>query len=195
MRITWFPVLDLGMVCIDKLLGFENSIDQRLPSYKHSLDATANNKHFSLAASTHDQDVFSFYPDERFCNGFEEVLSRYREIVPNLRLAGLNLVFWCWCFSSHSIRWSLELDFLVYAYHFVAGPTSFAPIIEMAMTIVEQSAGQYHVLLIIADGQVRFLFYSCNLNSETNKGQKCHAFVTKMSGMRDGKLDYLGKKL
>lgn len=72
-------------------------------------------------ASTHDQDVFSFYPDERFCNGFEEVLSRYREIVPNLRLAG---------------------------------PTSFAPIIEMAMTIVEQSAGQYHVLLIIADGQV-----------------------------------------
>lgn len=72
-------------------------------------------------ASTHDQDVFSFFPDDRFCNGFEEVLSRYREIVPHLRLAG---------------------------------PTSFAPVIEMAMTIVEQSGGQYHVLLIIADGQV-----------------------------------------
>ncbi|KAJ1412731.1 Zinc finger, RING-type [Sesbania bispinosa] len=72
-------------------------------------------------ASTHDQDVFSFYPDERFCNGFEDVLSRYREIVPNIRLAG---------------------------------PTSFAPIVEMAMTIVEQSGGQYHVLVIIADGQV-----------------------------------------
>ncbi|XWS44099.1 hypothetical protein CRYUN_Cryun15aG0015700 [Craigia yunnanensis] len=72
-------------------------------------------------ASTHDQDVFSFYPNERLCNGFEEVLSRYREIVPHLRLAG---------------------------------PTSFAPIIEMAMTIVEQSGGQYHVLVIIADGQV-----------------------------------------
>ncbi|XP_030530849.1 E3 ubiquitin-protein ligase RGLG2-like isoform X2 [Rhodamnia argentea] len=72
-------------------------------------------------ASTHDQDVFSFYPDDRFCNGFEEVLSCYREIVPHLRLAG---------------------------------PTSFAPIIEMAMTIVEQSGGQYHVLVIIADGQV-----------------------------------------
>ncbi|KAK7316149.1 hypothetical protein VNO77_34922 [Canavalia gladiata] len=72
-------------------------------------------------ASTHDQDVFSFYPDERFCNGFEEVLSRYREIVPNIRLAG---------------------------------PTSFAPIVEMATTIVEQSGGQYHVLVIIADGQV-----------------------------------------
>ncbi|CAJ1938208.1 unnamed protein product [Sphenostylis stenocarpa] len=72
-------------------------------------------------ASTHDQDVFNFHSDERFCNGFEEVLSRYRDIVPRLRLAG---------------------------------PTSFAPIIEMAMTIVEQSGGQYHVLLIIADGQV-----------------------------------------
>ncbi|XP_039051945.1 E3 ubiquitin-protein ligase RGLG2-like [Hibiscus syriacus] len=72
-------------------------------------------------ASTHDQEVFSFYPDEMFCNGFEEVLRRYRELVPNLRLAG---------------------------------PTSFAPIIEMAITIVEQSGGQYHVLLIIADGQV-----------------------------------------
>lgn len=73
-------------------------------------------------ASTHDQEVFSFYPDEGyFCNGFEEVLRRYRELVPQLRLAG---------------------------------PTSFAPIIEMAITIVEQSGGQYHVLVIIADGQV-----------------------------------------
>ncbi|XP_073148300.1 E3 ubiquitin-protein ligase RGLG2-like [Henckelia pumila] len=72
-------------------------------------------------ASTHDQEVFSFFPDEKFCDGFEEVLTRYRELVPQLRLAG---------------------------------PTSFAPIIEMATTIVEQSGGQYHVLLIIADGQV-----------------------------------------
>lgn len=72
-------------------------------------------------ASTHDQEVFSFNAEDRFCHGFEEVLSRYRELVPQLRLAG---------------------------------PTSFAPIIEMAITIVEQSEGQYHVLLIIADGQV-----------------------------------------
>ncbi|GER38463.1 indole-3-glycerol phosphate synthase [Striga asiatica] len=58
---------------------------------------------------------------DEICEGFEEVLSRYRELVPQLRLAG---------------------------------PTSFAPVIEMAITIVEQSGGQYHVLLIIADGQV-----------------------------------------
>ncbi|KAH6801904.1 RING domain ligase1 [Perilla frutescens var. frutescens] len=72
-------------------------------------------------ASTHDQDVFSFYPDGRFCEGFEEVLTRYKDLVPQLRLSG---------------------------------PTSFAPVIEMAMSIVDESRGQYHVLLIIADGQV-----------------------------------------
>lgn len=43
---------------------------------------------FVLAASTHDQEVFSFYPDEKFCSGFEEVLTRYRKLVPQLRLAG-----------------------------------------------------------------------------------------------------------
>lgn len=34
------------------------------------------------------------------------------------------------------------------------GPTSFAPIINAAIDIVERSNGQYHVLVIIADGQV-----------------------------------------
>jgi hypothetical protein len=36
----------------------------------------------------------------------------------------------------------------------MAGPTSFAPIINAAVDIVEESGGQYHVLIIIADGQV-----------------------------------------
>ncbi|XP_076960227.1 E3 ubiquitin-protein ligase RGLG2-like [Bidens hawaiensis] len=72
-------------------------------------------------ASTHDEGVFFFYPDSHPCQGFEDVLRRYREIVPQLKLSG---------------------------------PTSFAPIIETAVSIVEESGGQYHVLLIIADGQV-----------------------------------------
>ncbi|KAK6924277.1 Copine, C-terminal [Dillenia turbinata] len=72
-------------------------------------------------ASTHDKFVFSFYSDQRDCHGFEEVLARYREIVPYLNLSG---------------------------------PTSFAPIIDAAVDIVEQRNGQYHVLVIIADGQV-----------------------------------------
>ncbi|XP_045823977.1 E3 ubiquitin-protein ligase RGLG3 isoform X1 [Trifolium pratense] len=72
-------------------------------------------------ASTHDQNVFSFYPDNRVCHGFEEVLARYRQIVPLLKLSG---------------------------------PTSFSPVIDAAIDIVERNNGQYHVLVIIADGQV-----------------------------------------
>ncbi|XP_020215903.1 E3 ubiquitin-protein ligase RGLG3 [Cajanus cajan] len=81
-------------------------------------------------ASTHDQNVFSFYPGDRYCHGFEEVLARYREIVPHLKLSG---------------------------------PTSFAPVIDAAVDIVERS-GQYHVLVIIADGQV-------TRNSDTPHGK------------------------
>ncbi len=36
----------------------------------------------------------------------------------------------------------------------MAGPTSFAPIVDAAVDIVEESGGLYHVLIIIADGQV-----------------------------------------
>ncbi|KAG0469432.1 hypothetical protein HPP92_016132 [Vanilla planifolia] len=72
-------------------------------------------------ASTHDQYVFSFYADHHPCHGFEEVLARYRQIVPHLKLSG---------------------------------PTSFAPLVDAAIDIVERSNGQYHVLVIIADGQV-----------------------------------------
>lgn len=72
-------------------------------------------------ASTHDKNVFSFFLEHRYCHGFEEVLGRYRDIVPHLNLSG---------------------------------PTSFAPIIDAAIDIVEKSSGQYHVLVIVADGQV-----------------------------------------
>lgn len=38
----------------------------------------------------------------------------------------------------------------------MTGPTSFAPIIDAAVDIVENTGGQYHVLIIIADGQVYY---------------------------------------
>ncbi|XP_042519998.1 E3 ubiquitin-protein ligase RGLG4 [Macadamia integrifolia] len=72
-------------------------------------------------ATTHDQEVFSFHSDHTPCHGFEEVLTCYKQIVPNLRLSG---------------------------------PTSFGPVVEAAIDIVEKSGGQFHVLVIIADGQV-----------------------------------------
>lgn len=113
------------------------------------------------AATTHDQDVFSFYLEDRFCNGFEEVLNRYREIVPRLRLAGSVLndntnsrLVPSEYFKICALQRSMENNYI----SSLAGPTSFAPIIEMAITIVEQSGGQYHVLLIIADGQVLQFF-------------------------------------
>lgn len=40
------------------------------------------------------------------------------------------------------------------------GPTSFAPIVEAAVDIVERTGGQYHVLVIIADGQVEISYFS-----------------------------------
>ncbi|KAL9257290.1 E3 ubiquitin-protein ligase RGLG3-like protein [Drosera capensis] len=72
-------------------------------------------------ATTHDIDVFGFYPDLRPCRGFEEALDRCREITPLIKLSG---------------------------------PTSSAPVIDAAIGIVEESRGQYHVLVIVADGQV-----------------------------------------
>ncbi|XP_048140804.1 E3 ubiquitin-protein ligase RGLG2-like [Rhodamnia argentea] len=39
-------------------------------------------------ATTHDQEVFSFYADNRPCEGFEEVLSRYRDLVLDVHLSG-----------------------------------------------------------------------------------------------------------
>ena len=46
------------------------------------------------------------------------------------------------------------LSIAQFFYSDMTGPTSFAPIIETAIGIVDNSGGQYHVLMIIADGQV-----------------------------------------
>lgn len=40
-----------------------------------------------------------------------------------------------------------------------SGPTSYAPVVEAAVDIVERSRGQFHVLVIIADGQVDFTIH------------------------------------
>lgn len=83
MRITWFLAMDLEMVFHLRVV----SIFKFILLYNRDLMWF-----YIFAASTHDQEVFSFYPDENtYCNGFEEVLRRYRELVPQLRLAGCNL--------------------------------------------------------------------------------------------------------
>ncbi|AAF97976.1 F21J9.21 [Arabidopsis thaliana] len=72
---------------------------------------------YQQAISVIGKTLYAFDEDNLIpCYGFgDDVVSRYREIVPQLRLVG---------------------------------PTSFAPIIERAMTIVEESGGQYHVHVI-----------------------------------------------
>ena len=55
----------------------------------------------------------------------------------------------------------------LYVLFFSVGPTSFAPMIEGAIHIVEQSGRQYHVLLIIVDGQVENILYINWLSKQT----------------------------
>lgn len=52
-----------------------------------------------------------------------------------------------------------KLLYIILGLQLLAGPTSFAPMVEAAIDIVERSGGQYHVLVIIADGQVRVKTY------------------------------------
>ncbi|CAL5090253.1 unnamed protein product [Urochloa decumbens] len=95
--------------------------------------------------STHDRNVFNFYRNGRACNGVSEALQRYREIAPHVRLSGTKHL------SVISFLPLTVTDRLVGS---GLGPTSLAPIIETATRIVEVSRHQYHILLIIADGQV-----------------------------------------
>ncbi|GMN45861.1 hypothetical protein TIFTF001_015037 [Ficus carica] len=83
-------------------------------------------------ASTLDQEVFSFHEDNLPCDGFEEALSCYRKLVPNLKLGG---------------------------------PTSYAPIVDAAIHVVEKSSGQYHVLFVIFNDNAR---ESTSSSHETN---------------------------
>ncbi|KAJ3707950.1 hypothetical protein LUZ61_011655 [Rhynchospora tenuis] len=121
----WTGKLSFGRRCLHDIGSAQNPYEQAISIIGRTLSVFDEDNLIPCFgfgdASTHDQEVFSFYSDNRSCNGFEEALDRYREIVPNLRLAG---------------------------------PTSFAPIIETAIGIVDSTGGQYHVLLIIADGQV-----------------------------------------
>ena len=71
-------------------------------------------------SETTDEEVFSFKGDDLACQGFEEVLDRYNEVVKGITLSG---------------------------------PTSFAPIIAKAIQVVKNTK-TYHILVIIADGQV-----------------------------------------
>lgn len=68
-----------------------------------------------------------------------------------LVLPTVKILYW----YKQIVQLCINYKFEAYIIFCFSGPTSFAPMIETAMSIVESSGGQYHVLLIIADGQVR----------------------------------------
>eukprot|EP00873_Tetraselmis_striata_P025105 jgi/Tetstr1/445369/TSEL_033167.t1 len=101
------PYQEATLAIASTLAPFDD--DQLIPVYGFG-DTTTNDRH-----------VFSFFPGDKPCQGLEQVMQRYSDIVPHTRLAG---------------------------------PTSFAPLIYRAINIVRESEGGFHILVIIADGQV-----------------------------------------
>lgn len=109
------------------------------------------------AAGAGDHSVVSLLPGERPCVGIEQVLEAYSQVIPHVRVsAGVVGVD-----APASLRaptptpppssiQRLPSCLLLQ----LAGPTSFAPIIRKAIEITVASGNQYHVLVIIADGQL-----------------------------------------
>lgn len=46
------------------------------------------------------------------------------------------------------------IQYVFNTHNCLQGPTSYGPVVDAAVDIVEKSGGQYHILVIIADGQV-----------------------------------------
>eukprot|EP00271_Cylindrocystis_brebissonii_P017244 TRINITY_DN440_c0_g2_i2.p1 TRINITY_DN440_c0_g2~~TRINITY_DN440_c0_g2_i2.p1 ORF type:complete len:362 (-),score=25.51 TRINITY_DN440_c0_g2_i2:463-1548(-) len=136
----WTGQRTFGGRCLHALSSDPNPYEQAISIIGRTLEVFDEDRLIPCFGfgdiSTHDEAAFSFNQGGRSCEGFEEVLKRYREIAPAIRLAG---------------------------------PTSFAPIIQAAVRIVEENRGQYHVLLIIADGQVT---RSCDLAPTTLSPQE-----------------------
>lgn len=111
---------------------------------------------------TTDRSVFSFAFEgegdgsgERACKGMEEVQRRYEEIAAELGRTGQ-----------------------------MSGPTSFVPLIEKAIGIVERTR-KYHILIIIADGQVT----NVERNVAAIVRASEHALSIVMVGVGDGPWD------
>eukprot|EP01025_Chloroclados_australasicus_P023392 TRINITY_DN2372_c1_g1_i5.p1 TRINITY_DN2372_c1_g1~~TRINITY_DN2372_c1_g1_i5.p1 ORF type:complete len:344 (-),score=36.83 TRINITY_DN2372_c1_g1_i5:659-1690(-) len=121
----WTGKHSFGGRSLHALGNFMNPYEEAMSVIAKTLSAFDDDKLIPVYGfgdgSTHDQSVFSFNPGDVPCQGLEQVLYRYRQLVPHVQLSG---------------------------------PTSFGPAIRKAMNIVQQSGYQYHILVIIADGQV-----------------------------------------
>nr|CAB3479501.1 unnamed protein product [Digitaria exilis] len=109
--------------------------------------------HGSSKDKNHDKRQPKFIPD---------TYSSVDEVTTALREAGLE--------SSNLI---LGIDFT--KSNEWSGPTSFAPLIYAAISVVENSNWQYHVLVIIADGQ--FVNFTGIMSTNMDMSKKEAAFA------------------
>ncbi|XP_022978609.1 E3 ubiquitin-protein ligase RGLG3-like [Cucurbita maxima] len=109
----------------------------------HSISSTPNP--YEQAISIIGQTLSPFDDDGLIpCFGFGDALTRDQHVFsfyPDHRP--------CKGFKEALFRYREILPYLN-----LSGPTSFAPVIDSAISIVEKSNWQYHVLVIVADGQV-----------------------------------------
>mmetsp|Transcript_33930 Transcript_33930/g.85788 ORF Transcript_33930/g.85788 Transcript_33930/m.85788 type:complete len:281 (+) Transcript_33930:212-1054(+) len=123
---TWTGQNSFGGLCLHDTSGQrgQNPYQQVIQIVGRTLEVFDDDKlipTFGFGdAYTTDKKCFPFFPDNRPCNGFSEVISRYNEITPGITLSG---------------------------------PTNFAPIIREAIKTVQEERS-YHILVILADGQV-----------------------------------------
>ncbi|KAH3744924.1 calcium-dependent phospholipid-binding protein family protein [Pelomyxa schiedti] len=122
---TWTGKASFGGKCLHALSpGAMNPYQRVIDIIGRTLEPFDDDKLIPVFGfgdvTTTDRGVFPFFPDNRPCNGFGEVLTRYNEITPNVVMSG---------------------------------PTNFAPLIDRAAQIAMENR-QYHILIIIADGQV-----------------------------------------
>ncbi|XP_059318314.1 E3 ubiquitin-protein ligase RGLG4 isoform X3 [Lycium ferocissimum] len=63
----------------------------------------------------------------------------------------------------------------------LSGPTSYGPVVDAAVDIVERTGGQYHVLVIIADGQVTRSVDTSDMELSPQEEKTINSFVTARS--------------
>jgi len=156
---TWTGKNTFGGFCLHQLSTTLNPYQQVITIIGNTLSVFDDDNLIPAFGfgdlTTTDKAVFPFFPDQRLCNGFQEVLRRYCEITPQVILSG---------------------------------PTSFAPLIYETIRIVQQAKG-YHILLIIADGQVTNEKLTANAIVEASN----HPISIIMIGVGDGPWEMMEK--
>lgn len=166
---TWQGAKTFGGQCLHKAPqgegGTQNPYEKALTCIAQTLapfDADQQIPAFWFGCSkSEDHSVVSFRPDGGPCMGFDQMLDLYRQFCIQVEQKKITL----------------------------AGPTSFAPIINHAVEIVKREGG-YHILLIVCDGDVKECEDEC-IQAIVNARKYPLSIVT--IGVGDGGFEYMEK--